>query len=406
MSADDEFIDAILAAPDDDAPRLVYADALIERGDPRGELITVQCARARLEREGKRGSAEDFRLWEREDQLRRLELHPETTVIPHTTMSVRRGFADLVVTTPEALRSAWPLLVRQPIRALLLGSVTLDDIRFAAKHPTVREIMIASGRDRDWSRATLTAAMVRASSVHGNADAWTDNPLPHRALFEAIAGLTLTTATTSTFGRAGRLPDLRELTVNDCSALSAQDLGKLEGFARLTKLGMLGVPHDLAPAVLEAAPPASLRALNLARRSGYGDLVITNLAALPQLESLRIDMRLDVDLAPATSLRSLLLDVQPSGGFDAVLTSGIAQNLERLWLRRGANRPKPDDRPPAFPALPRLCELELSSFTVDDAAARALVAQLPDLSSLELRDCTVEDRELLATRWPMLGRRA
>jgi uncharacterized protein (TIGR02996 family) len=34
---------AIRAAPDDDAPRLVYADWLTERGDPRGELITLQC---------------------------------------------------------------------------------------------------------------------------------------------------------------------------------------------------------------------------------------------------------------------------------------------------------------------------------------------------------------------------
>jgi uncharacterized protein (TIGR02996 family) len=37
---------AVLAAPADDAPRLVYADWLTERGDPRGELILLQCARA------------------------------------------------------------------------------------------------------------------------------------------------------------------------------------------------------------------------------------------------------------------------------------------------------------------------------------------------------------------------
>ena len=36
-------LEAIYAAPDDDAPRLVYADALLERGDPRGELIVRQC---------------------------------------------------------------------------------------------------------------------------------------------------------------------------------------------------------------------------------------------------------------------------------------------------------------------------------------------------------------------------
>ena len=42
-----DFIAQILAAPDDDRPRLVYADYLMERGDPLGELIAVQCALAR-----------------------------------------------------------------------------------------------------------------------------------------------------------------------------------------------------------------------------------------------------------------------------------------------------------------------------------------------------------------------
>jgi uncharacterized protein (TIGR02996 family) len=36
--------EAIRRSPDDDAPRLVYADWLSERGDPRGELIALQCA--------------------------------------------------------------------------------------------------------------------------------------------------------------------------------------------------------------------------------------------------------------------------------------------------------------------------------------------------------------------------
>ncbi|MFO0808491.1 MAG: TIGR02996 domain-containing protein [Gemmataceae bacterium] len=37
------FLQAIRAAPDDDLPRLVYADWLEERGDPRGEFIRLQC---------------------------------------------------------------------------------------------------------------------------------------------------------------------------------------------------------------------------------------------------------------------------------------------------------------------------------------------------------------------------
>ncbi len=40
-------LEAVWAAPADDAPRLVYADALLQRGDVRGELITLQVNRAR-----------------------------------------------------------------------------------------------------------------------------------------------------------------------------------------------------------------------------------------------------------------------------------------------------------------------------------------------------------------------
>lgn len=41
-----EFLAAIFATPDDDAPRIVYADWLSEIGDSRGELINLQLARA------------------------------------------------------------------------------------------------------------------------------------------------------------------------------------------------------------------------------------------------------------------------------------------------------------------------------------------------------------------------
>src|SRR5690242_1443256 len=43
MTPDEEaFLRAICENPDDDLPRLVYADWLDERGDPRGEFIRVQ----------------------------------------------------------------------------------------------------------------------------------------------------------------------------------------------------------------------------------------------------------------------------------------------------------------------------------------------------------------------------
>src|SRR5437763_15011358 len=43
------FLSAIREQPDDDGPRLVYADWLDDRGDPRGEFIRVQCDLAKFD---------------------------------------------------------------------------------------------------------------------------------------------------------------------------------------------------------------------------------------------------------------------------------------------------------------------------------------------------------------------
>src|SRR5262245_27467685 len=81
---DQRLHDAVLAAPDDDGPRLVYADWLSERGDPRGELIQVQIARDH-------GGGE---LAEREAELWRV--HGEEWRAPYADLEVGlvRGFAE------------------------------------------------------------------------------------------------------------------------------------------------------------------------------------------------------------------------------------------------------------------------------------------------------------------------
>ena len=43
MAQDEGFLRAIIEEPDDVGLRLIYADWLEERGDPRGEFIRVQC---------------------------------------------------------------------------------------------------------------------------------------------------------------------------------------------------------------------------------------------------------------------------------------------------------------------------------------------------------------------------
>ena len=52
MTHDEAFLQSIRETPDDDAPRLIYADWLEEHGDARAaaraEFIRLQCQRARL----------------------------------------------------------------------------------------------------------------------------------------------------------------------------------------------------------------------------------------------------------------------------------------------------------------------------------------------------------------------
>ena len=48
------FLATIRERPDDDGPRLIYADYLDERGDCRGDFIRIQCALAKLDEEDPR----------------------------------------------------------------------------------------------------------------------------------------------------------------------------------------------------------------------------------------------------------------------------------------------------------------------------------------------------------------
>lgn len=92
-------LDAIRAAPDDDGPRLVWADELLARGDPRGELIAVQCRLETTTGEAREG------LLRRQAEL--VQAHGERWVgrLPSlvTKWSWRRGFVDHVEMTLEQL---------------------------------------------------------------------------------------------------------------------------------------------------------------------------------------------------------------------------------------------------------------------------------------------------------------
>ena len=117
------FLQAILADPDDDAPRLVYADWLEERGDPRAEFIRAQCAANGLPF----GDPERARLRKRAGAL--LARHEAEWVgdVPRYARSwrFRRGFVEQVTADAANCPGLFDLA---PIRSLK-ARVKLPDLR-------------------------------------------------------------------------------------------------------------------------------------------------------------------------------------------------------------------------------------------------------------------------------------
>jgi uncharacterized protein (TIGR02996 family) len=108
-------LDAIVADPDDDTPRLVYADYLESHGEPRGEFIHAQCRIARM------APDEDAALIARADELFREHapswLADLTALELPARYTLRRGFVDAMhgrfvaaTARAEELVAASPLL--------------------------------------------------------------------------------------------------------------------------------------------------------------------------------------------------------------------------------------------------------------------------------------------------------
>jgi uncharacterized protein (TIGR02996 family) len=107
MTAGDALYEAVLAAPADDLPRLVYADWLEEHGDAeRAEFIRAQIA----------GDID------RADPL--LEKNRATWSIPNLRggQTFARGFVDVVWTSPEEIVLHHDELLRVPLRGLRISA--------------------------------------------------------------------------------------------------------------------------------------------------------------------------------------------------------------------------------------------------------------------------------------------
>src|SRR5215470_1619052 len=99
MPEQDAFLQAILAEPDDDGLRLMYADWLEEHGDPRGEFIRLQCALAGMRYDDPRRRGMDSRARELLVRHGKGWLRPLSRWMRRGAF--RRGFVDRITVNAQ-----------------------------------------------------------------------------------------------------------------------------------------------------------------------------------------------------------------------------------------------------------------------------------------------------------------
>jgi uncharacterized protein (TIGR02996 family) len=281
MSASREalaFLEAVRASPHDDAPRLMYADWLMERGDPRGEFIQLQCVLAQMPRNDEHREATERRCAEV------LRLHQDQWLRPLRELGVgafrfSRGFVE-AVTVPAArfLALAPALFAVEPIQAVCLPSPQSRDFTALASSAHLARVrgLAVMGCD-------VQAADVRALVGSRHAAGLTGLELAdgtHMGL-EAVRELT----------ESAGLPNLRYLRLHESSRTTRDLVGCLaeaRGLRNLTNLHLprIGLTSKTLLELLTSPALPNLSTLGL-WNNHLGDAELLRLLDTPALARLR-----------------------------------------------------------------------------------------------------------------------
>ncbi len=162
MTYEGAFLQAILESPDDDLPRLVYADWLTDQGNPRGEFIHVQCLLAGMTEDDPRRAMLEVRERELLDRHQDEWLGALRPLVRRWTF--RRGFLDEVAVPARVYieHKALPLpaTVRHrevDLRGFVASHDVIDFVPDAIARETVflplgfrgRTIVVAVGNPHD-----------------------------------------------------------------------------------------------------------------------------------------------------------------------------------------------------------------------------------------------------------------
>jgi uncharacterized protein (TIGR02996 family) len=355
-----DLLRAIAAAPDDDAPRLVYADWLEQQGDPRGELIVVQCALAALEAEAA-GLGEVYSSptgW----------TGPREGSGGHPVVRARR---DALEAREKELLAAH--------RGRWMAELGLAPAEGTFRRGFVEEVIL--GRSRLLAvHDTLASA---AAPIRGLRLYQT----PGEPAFTLARLMEL-----SFLGRLSRL-NLKSVPLNDAGARALAGTHNLRGLSFLAlKTSLTDDDLEVLRALFSSPNLSGLTSLDLS----FGNVGLKGaniLAALPQvigkvthlnLGSSRLKTEGALALLSSRSL-SRVTHLDLSGNEidveEALAAFGALNDLVSLNLSGNTGRPGGTRGIEAAPEPARLLELNLSYNEMGDGGAKALAA-LPHLGRL------------------------
>lgn len=306
---DSAFLAAIHAAPDDDAPRLVYADALVERGDPRGELIQLQCTLASVDEDDPRW----HRMRRRERALLKEHLATWTKEVvagaKNVEIELRRGFPEVVRGTAETLAAVAPALsVAAPL------TVHLEAFAFERSvSPLLRSALFARARSLRLMSGRARVDISELAALAG--------PLP-LSLFE-LDEVRLARSDLDALAQCRALGQLRELALSRC-VLGKDSAGALEMLASpLRRFTVLSgkEPEAFVGSIVNGPAFQQLEVLGLCNTE-IGDDGLAQIAKAGRLANL-----VDVDLRSAglgAGALARLLEHLPATGLTRLLLGGNA----------------------------------------------------------------------------------
>ena len=256
MSDEDALLNAISAHPDEDTPRLMYADWLDEHGQPlRAEFIRVQCAVKQIEQLPAEDQRRHVPLWRRQEEL--LDIHRLDLLGPlgaeltyFDVIFDRRFVSELTVSAPVFLRHAASIRAFRPAPRI---RVTLaDEATFAPllRCPELALVVALTPRDLGTAGAQLLAHC----------------PYLNRLEVLELPSCTIGDEGLEALAFSPNLPALTELNLsgNEITDGGFEALLGSPLWPRLRRLDLsLNPLSDIAADLLTAAPRTGLEHINL-----------------------------------------------------------------------------------------------------------------------------------------------